>query len=278
MQRKIERALVVGLILVGFSRVMTAQVPLDEQLKAQFNLVKMGEDSNGAAVIEAGTILDVKKGGILSVPYSDQSVATRYQDATVHSPNPLGMKARGFGLGKIGKQQTTQFFQVGTKIYPSKIQVNADKDQVVMGIIACDSCNNTSPTTFYKADVVFQFGHGALAKMSAPQVEDVIGALLAIDDGGGDQGGNGNGNGSGNGNGNGNGNDQGNGQGNGQGGGQAQQQAPPEPAQIEKGMTPDQVKAAIGVPDKIINLGSKQIYVYKDIKVTFMAGKVSDVQ
>ena len=75
MQRKMERALVVALFLVGFTRLMTAQVPLDEQLKAQFNLVKMGEDSNGAAVIEAGTILNVKKGGILSVPYSDQSGA-----------------------------------------------------------------------------------------------------------------------------------------------------------------------------------------------------------
>ena len=53
---------------------------------------------------------------------------------------------------------------------------------------------------------------------------------------------------------------------------------PPEPAQIEKGQTPDQVKAAIGMPDKIINLGAKEIYVYKDIKVTFINGKVSDVQ
>ncbi|MFZ3264509.1 MAG: hypothetical protein WA172_10955 [Terriglobales bacterium] len=274
MRHKIDMAvLVVALIFVGLTpSLLNAQVPLDEQLKAQYNMVKMGEDSNGAAVIEAGTILNIKKGGILSVPYGDQSVATKYQDGTVHAPNSLGMKARGFGLSKFGKQQTTQFFQVGTKVYPSKIQVNDEKDQVVMSIVACDSCNNTSPTTFYKADVVFQFAKGGLAKMSAPQVEDAIGGLLAIDDnqnsqGGGDQGGNNQG---------GNGNDQGNNQG---GGGQAQQQAPPpEPAQIEKGQTPDQVKAAIGVPDKIINLGAKQIYVYKDIKVTFMNGKVSDVQ
>ena len=61
--------------------------------------------------------------------------------------------------------------------------------------------------------------------------------------------------------------------------GQAQQQAPPpEPQQIEKGQTPDQVKAALGNPDKIVNLGTKQIYVYKDLKVTFINGKVSDVQ
>ena len=33
-----------------------------------------------------------------------------------------------------------------------------------------------------------------------------------------------------------------------------------------------------GQPEKTVNLGSKQIYVYKDLKVTFVNGKVSDVQ
>jgi hypothetical protein len=252
-----------------------AQAPsLQEQLAAQYTVVKMGADSNGPAVIEAGTILNIKKGGILSVPYGDTSVVpTKYQDGTVHSPNSALMKGIGFGLGKIGKTQTTAFFQVGTKVYPSKIGVNAPKDQVIMSIVACDSCNNTSPTTFYKADVVFQFPKGSLATTSAGQVEDTVGGLLAIDDSGGDQGGNNNAQ-----QGGGGGNDQ---QGNAQGGGGEQAQAPappPEPAQIEKGQTPDQVKAAIGTPDKIISLGAKQIYVYKDIKVTFVNGKVSDVQ
>jgi hypothetical protein len=202
------------------------------------------------------------------VPYSDQSVlSTKYESGTVHSPNPVASKVVGWGLGKLGKTQTTQFFQVGNKVYPSKVIVNLPKDQVVISVVACDSCNNVSPTTFFKADVVFQFAKGSLATAAAPQVEDTIGGLLAIDDSGGDQGGN---------NGQQGGNDQ---QGGDQGGGQAQQQAPPpEPQQIEKGQTPDQVKAAIGTPDKIVNLGAKQIYVYKDIKVTFINGKVSDVQ
>ena len=48
---------------------------------------------------------------------------------------------------------------------------------------------------------------------------------------------------------------------------------------IEKGQTPDQVQAALGKPDKIVNLGTTMIYVYKDLaKVTFLNGKVSDVQ
>jgi uncharacterized membrane protein YgcG len=283
MRYKIQMpVLIASLILIGFApSLVSAQVSLADQLNAQYNLVKMGEDSNGAAVIEAGTILNIKKGGILSVPYSDEvaGMATKYQDGTVHTPNSFGMKARGSLLGHFGKTQTTQFFQVGSKVYPSKIQVNAEKDQVVMGIISCDSCNNISPTTFYKAEVVFQFGKGQLAKMSAPQVEDAIAGLLAIDDSG-DQGNGGNdqGNGGNDQGGNGNGGDQGGGGGNGGGAGQAQNEPPPQPAQIEKGMTPDQVKNAIGVPDKIINLGSKEIYVYKDIKVTFINGKVSDVQ
>lgn len=246
-------------------------VPLEDQLKAQFTLVKMGADTGGAAVVEQGSILVIKKGGILSVPYGDTAaVPTKYQDGAVHSPNNALMKGIGFGLGKMGKTQTTRLMQVGEKVYPSRIVVNLPKDQVDMSIIACDSCNNVSPTTFYKADVIFQFPKGTLANTSPSQVEDTIAGLLAFDDsadqGGGQQGGNGNG-----------GNDQ---QGGNQGGGQAQQQqAPPaEPAQIEKGQSPDQVKAALGQPDKIVNLGAKQIFVYKDIKVTFINGKVADVQ
>lgn len=53
---------------------------------------------------------------------------------------------------------------------------------------------------------------------------------------------------------------------------------PADPKVISLGQTPDQVTANFGQPDKVIKLGAKQIYVYKDMKVTFVAGKVSDVQ
>lgn len=44
------------------------------------------------------------------------------------------------------------------------------------------------------------------------------------------------------------------------------------------GMTTDRVQGALGQPTKIVNLGPKQIYVYKDLKVTFFNGRVVDVQ
>src|ERR1700675_1808268 len=184
MRQKIEMAvLVVALVVVVVSTgPMVAQVSLEEQLKAQFTLVKMGSDTSGAAVVEAGTILDIKKGGILSGPNSDQSIlSTKYEGGVVHSPNTLLSKGIGFGMKKFGKEQTTRLMQVGEKVYPSRIVVNLPKDQVTIGLIACDSCNNVSPTTFYRADVVFQFPKGTLAAANPSKVEDIIAGLLAID-------------------------------------------------------------------------------------------------
>jgi hypothetical protein len=53
-------------------------------------------------------------------------------------------------------------------------------------------------------------------------------------------------------------------------------QAPP--ATVSLGQTPDQVVNALGQPKNIMDLGTKKIYVYPDLKVTFKDGKVSDVE
>src|ERR1700682_5152070 len=281
MRQKIKIPLLVAaLMVVGITPSMVVAqdlpaVPLEDRLKTQYTLVKMVWNSGAPALVEEGTVLVIKKDGILSVSYSDQPVTTKYQDGTVRSPSASTMGARG-NMGRVGKQQTARLFQVGEKVYPSRIAVNLPKDQLIISVVACDACNNVSPTTFYKADVVFQFPKGTLATTSLSQVEDTIAELLNIDDSPGDQGVGQPGN--GNDTGHGNRNDQ---QGGNQDGGvgQAQQQAPPpEPQQIEKGQSPDQVKAALGQPDKIVNFGSKQIFIYKDLKVTFLNGKVSDVR
>jgi hypothetical protein len=54
--------------------------------------------------------------------------------------------------------------------------------------------------------------------------------------------------------------------------------SPPGPVTISLGQTIAEVEAINGKPDKIIDLGAKKIYVYKDLKITFTDGKVSDVQ
>jgi hypothetical protein len=272
----VAAAVIVTMVLASMA---TAQAPtLQEQLIAQYKLVKMGSDTSGYSVIDKGTLLEIKKGGILAVPYGDNNVpACHYENGSVKGPSGLAMVGRKSIMGKFGKEQTTHLFASGDKVYPMKVDVNVAKDTVTLGIVACDTCNKTDPPTYNKAQVVFQFPKGSLANANAGSIEDTIGQLLAVTDdsqqdqaqqGGQDQGQQG---------------DQGGGAqaGGGQGGGgqQAQQDQPQaEPAEIKLGMTMGEVETALGKPDRKANLGTKQIYYYKDMKVTFKDGKVSDVQ
>ncbi|PYX07027.1 MAG: hypothetical protein DMG88_16235 [Acidobacteria bacterium] len=280
---QIAALIVAGMILAGMTPCIAAAqatASLEEQLQAQYSLVKMGGDSNGPAVIEPGTVLIIQKGGILGVPYGNMNLlAAKYQDGTLHPPatatsnTATGMGSKVCGLfgrcngakEQIGKQTTTRLFQVGEKVYPSKIEVHPDKDTVALSVIACDSCNNVNPATHYKSQVVFQFAKGYLAKASPPQIEDVIAQVFTIDDSGNQQGSGGGGGGA---------------QGNDPQGGQSQaaNEPPKQPQTIQLGQTTDEVSAALGQPEKIVNLGPKQIYVYKDLKVTFVRGKVVNVQ
>jgi hypothetical protein len=53
---------------------------------------------------------------------------------------------------------------------------------------------------------------------------------------------------------------------------------PPVPPTIALGQTMDQVTAAFGQPLKVAKLGAKTIFYYKDMKVTFTDGKVTNVE
>ena len=280
MGQKFERMIPVVVVVVACTifplwRAGAQAVSLQEQLVAQYKAVKMGSDTSGYSVVEEGTLLAIQKGGLLGVPYSDKTTLTnKYEGGTVHGPSSLLVSGKKAIFGHFSQTQsqgqTTKLFAKGDKIYPTKIDVNLEKDTVTMGIVSCDTCNKTDPPTYNKANVVFQFPKGALAKASAGDVEDTIGQLLSISDSqqqdqGGDQGGQQDAQG---------GQDQ-------QGGQQQAAQQPAtgtEPQTIEKGQTTDQVQGSLGKPDKIVNLGAKQIWVYKDLKVTFLNGKVSDVQ
>jgi hypothetical protein len=284
MWQKFEKTIPVVAILGVMALVQTQAAAqsgaptLQEQLAAQYKLVKMGSDTSGYSVVEEGTLLALQKGGVMGVPYSDKtSLTNRYENGTVHGPNAAMTEAKKHLLGHFSQTQsegqTTHLLKKGDKVYPTKIDVKLDKDLVVMGIVACDTCNNTDPPIWAKANVEFQFPKGSLAKASAGDVEDTIGQLLSINDdsqqqaqGGDRQGGQQEGGQQ----------QQDQQQGGGQQGGQPQQAE--EPQTIQMGMTADQVVTAMGKPTKMVNLGPKQIYLYKDLTVTFLNGKVVDVQ
>jgi hypothetical protein len=254
-----------ALVVMGSASAARAQLAptasLPDELAAQYKVSKLAADSTGTVVTDAGTVLAVQKGGILGFDHDTGGmIPTKFEKGTIHSPNGLGMML----LQKKGGVNT-KFFTVGEKAYVTKIDVNVKNEKITFSLVECDTCNNVQQPSGYKAQLVFQFDKGYLETAGAPQVEDIIGQVLSIDNSSGSDS-----------------QQAGNGQG-GQGGGQqAAPAAAPEPAappvSIEVGQTTDQVKAALGDPQKIVKLGTKQIYVYKDLKITFTNGKVSDVQ
>src|SRR5271154_249412 len=102
--------LIPGIVLLAasvfpFSLAGAQAVSLQEQLAAQYKLVKMGSDTSGYSVVEKGTLLAIQKGGILAVPYGDQNVlANKYENGTIHAPNTLSLMGRKSIMGKFGKE------------------------------------------------------------------------------------------------------------------------------------------------------------------------------
>jgi hypothetical protein len=225
---------------------------LQEQLNAQYKSVRIGAD--GAIVGDPGTLLAVQKGGIIAVPWKALAKCpAKFHDNEIHP-------STGFCANMM--KNVSGVFKKGAKVYPVKVDVDLAKAKITMQVVRCDSCYNDSVQNAMKGEVVFEFAKGYLEKASAGEVEDTIGQVFAISSD--DQ------------------QEQ-----SADAAQQPDQQAAPEPAQspqqaepatVQLGMTTDQVESALGKPDKIFNVGTKQIYVYKDVKVTFLNGKVSDVQ
>jgi hypothetical protein len=239
-----------------------AQTPvsLQEQLNAQYKPAKMKSGFGGATVVEAGTVLAVQKGGVLSVPSTALTTCSaKFQDNKLHPS--VGFCAAMF-------KNVSSYFQPGSKVYPLKVEVNPEKEKISFEVVACDSCNGGGSGSSMKGGVVFQFAKGYLETATAGTVEDTIGQVFSISSDGQ--------------------NDDQNGEQNqgeqqaqvGPQGGQPATQPQPqaEPQTIQLRQSTDQVLAALGKPEKIVSLGPKQIYVYKDLKVTFLDDKVSDVQ
>jgi hypothetical protein len=226
-----------------------AQVPvsLQEQLDEQYKVAKLGSKSGDMPLLETGTLLVVQKEGVLSTPPDTLGCEARFQDNTLH-------RSGRFCINIVQSTGTpARYFQTGEKVYPMKVSVDLRKEKITFMVVACDACNGTAPPTSMRGEVIFQFPKGYLERTSAAEVEDTIGQVFSVVS-----------------------EEEQRQSGQQAEGGQDQEQS--EPKTVQLGMTIDQVQDVLGKPNKIFNLGAKQIYVYNDVKVTFLNGKVSDVQ
>jgi hypothetical protein len=258
-RRAIESITVVAILFscLGASPCRADQAAgLQQKLEAKYAITKTTADKTD--IVTAGSVLILEKDRLLMYATTTGAPPQNTYNNGKLSAGAFAAheKAQSFGTF-IGhpppKSVTTRYYVTGEKFWVTRIDTLAD------GVVFTLFTDAVSDIRYY-CTLKFVYPHGATP--STDQVLSMVGEVLKVqqdDSAAADNKG---------------GQDQGQQQ---QGGQQEAQPAQPPPT-IQLGQTEDEVVGMIGQPEKKIALGSKEIFVYKDIKVTFIGGKVADVQ
>jgi hypothetical protein len=264
--RKINISLVISALAITAALPLLADdlASIKKALTAKYAVTTITADRTD--IVTAGSVLVLKKSNLLTMDVTKSAVVgNSYKNGRITQSKIWAMAKAG------GKFEGGRTFVSGEKVWLTGIEV---KDKEVVFDIYTDAFSDVR----YRAKLNFPFEKDETPTLNA--VMAAVGEVFDVQQ-----------------------SDSGN------GGGQQQQQqatpaprsaptpvaapapieappppiAPPppppsDPKEIKLGQTPDQVTAAVGQPDKIITLGAKKIYVYKDMKIIFVGGKVSDVQ
>jgi len=176
---RIGKMLTIGACVLAPAMTMAQAPSLQEQLSAQYKVTRVGKITGTPTIVEAGTVLEVQKTGIAAFPpNSIRDCSSSYQNGNIKEPGKFCTNmaaARG---------QRPLYLATGEKVYITKLEVNTEKDKVTLEVLECDTCNAVKEPSSYKAEVNFLFAKGTLSSASAGQVEDTIGQLFAISNGG----------------------------------------------------------------------------------------------
>jgi hypothetical protein len=247
---------------------------LEHELLTRFAPTKFEKSK----VVKAGVVLAVQKEGIGAISPngglsmgrlggSDLAYPNNYKSGAIHHDG------KAMFLANAGASRD---LEVNEKVYVLKIEVK--DSSIVVGVQSCGACDPKLPDPEHvpaRANVTFQLGKPYLSAATPAQVEEIISHVFAPASADGPV---------------------------------SNQSAPPTeaaptaqaqpaapmapipppppppdatpaaPAEVKIGQTTDQVTAALGQPLQIFNLGPKVVYKYKSLKVTFVNGKVSDVE
>ena len=232
-----------------------------------------------------GVQLSLKQAGVYSFALKQPKFST-FSLKTAMDPRNFGMVDNKVSDGQVEKQNSLvsggcssgncHVFQTGEKVYVTKIESKNDSknDILKFTIISAENIDGGDGAERYGATVSFKLKKGLLNEGSPDDIEQIVETVLGpADDSSSD----------------------------------SKQQtasndaAPPEkpaappkraapapppppaapaaaPAPLSIGETSSQVLQAYGMPTKIVDLGKKKTFFYKDIKVIFTDDKISDMQ
>lgn len=261
-------------LAVTMTPAAAAQDALVSALKQKYRLTEI--NMQGVAA-NPGAVLTIEADGINAEPYPTM--------ITFENPVVDGqVKQRSKGLGFL-KSTNLQVLQPGQKVYITKISDSSDskEDSLKVTILTCDAVLATytngayggqyHAAKRYSTTLAFKLPKGTLEQTSADNASKMIEAVLSLNP---------------------------TDQGRAREAGVVARSCEPHcavssttgtvvgtpivPQQgggtptVALGQTAAQVTAILGQPRQIIDLGSKQIYKYPDMKVVFIDGKVSDVE
>jgi hypothetical protein len=275
--RKVTLGILSALTLaLSMTPAAVAQDDLVAALKKKYHLTEI--NMQGVAA-HPGTVLAIEADGINAEPYPTM--------ITFENPVVDGqVKQRSKGFGLI-KSTNLQILQPGQKVYITKINSSSQShdDDLKVTILTCDAVlatftNGTYGGQYqaakrYSTTLAFKLPKGTLAQLSVDDASKMIEAVLSVNPA-----------------------DQGRARDAGTVARScephcavstttgtvvgsavvAQTSAPASAPTIALGQTIDQVTGIMGAPKQIVDLGSKKIYRYPDMKVVFVNGQVSDVE
>jgi hypothetical protein len=247
---------------MAFGQAAGQQSGLVTALQAKYKVTTMNFDDS--KVTGPGTVMDVAVSGINAQPVGTvfaMGNENKVVDGKVQQPSKFM---------QVMKSKTMQLMASGDKVYITKYEAKTSpkEDDLKVTIITCDPVDlaDGSGQKHLIAILTFKLPKDSLAESAPDQVESMIEAVLTPE---------------------------------GDSGGQGSAAAAPAPAApvaaapppppppppppaatqtIAMGQTPEQVTGILGQPKQIIDLGAKKTYIYPDMKVIFVKGKVSDVQ
>jgi hypothetical protein len=283
---KLATVLITGLLSPALFADWQDQAPkgsLINQLQTAYPLTIM--DATGYKVSKAGTTLEIQLDGIQANPMKSPPFQNTFEDGQVvaggHSTVSKFMPG---GLRKNPLAAAPRTLAAKEKVYLMKLE--AKDDAVIFTVQTCGTCDPAAIDPTHKpfvASISFKFIKGFLAATDLKHVKDAIGALLVVPEAGADA------------------------------AAQpaagaapqntpqnapqtqaqppAQAAAPPDPPvkfgdiapppppapELKLGLTVDQIVAQLGQPVNTVTAGDKQIYLYKEWKITFIGGKVTDI-
>ncbi|MCX6636155.1 MAG: hypothetical protein NT090_13905, partial [Acidobacteria bacterium] len=249
-QYSMRPILVVAALIAGTMAPPAPAAPKDQDLKAalekqitsHYVLTKLSADRAGIAA--PGTVLLVQKTGLMGSPVT---ALVPYQNSYKD-----GRVSHSFSNAILQNKETVVTFSLRDGFYLQRVDV---KDNgVVFHLISA----NAHGGLLYAANLVFPFAKGYLASTDLGRIQPIVEEIFEVE------------------------------------GGNIPvlqpttpaspapmpepQPSPAAPVTIGLGQTCDQVVAAVGQPEKLVKLGEREMYYYKDMKVTFLNGKVTDVQ